>query len=262
MTNQPEVRWQKLRREQVAAASQAGGIVVQPIGSIEQHGPHLPLDTDTNAVSEVAVRAARQVGEPPALVLPTIAWGLSPYWLPFSGTITLRPETILALFADIAASVAHHGFSRMAIVNGHGGNAGIIQVAATMAADHGIRAEAFSYWNLIADEMGELSQTDGGGIGHAGEVETSLGLYLQPDLVAQELATPDICSDLKALRAEPFVGAVYGPPDPARESPQGVYGSAPDGNAALGAHVIEVASAKLAEYLRHVGQQASADRAK
>lgn len=246
-----DVRWQKLRRQEIAGAAQAGGIVVQPIGSIEQHGPHLPLDTDTNAVTEVAVRAAGQVAGPPALVLPTIAWGLSPYWMPFSGTITLRPETILALFADITASVAQHGFSRMAIVNGHGGNAGIIQVAATMAAEHGVRAESFSYWNLVADEMRALSQTDGGGIGHAGEIETSVELYLQPELVAQDLATPEICSDLNAMMAEPFASAASGPPEPARESPHGVYGSAPDGNRDLGEKVIEVASARLAEYLEH-----------
>lgn len=249
--NLVDVRWQKLRRQQIAGAAEAGGIVVQPIGSIEQHGPHLPLDTDTNAVTEVAIRAAQQVEGPPALVLPTIAWGLSSYWMPFAGTITLRPETILALFEDITASVAQHGFSRMAIVNGHGGNAGIIQVAATMAAEHGVRAESFSYWNLIAAEMRELSQTDGGGIGHAGEVETSIELYLQPELVAHELATPEICSDLNALMAEPFAGAASGPPDPTRESPHGVYGSAPDGNRELGEKVIDVAAARLAEYLQH-----------
>ncbi|HEV2067458.1 MAG TPA: creatininase family protein [Thermomicrobiales bacterium] len=245
-----EVRWQKLRREQVAAASAAGGTVVVPIGSIEQHGPHLPLDTDTDAVTAVALRAARQVTDPPVLVLPPVSWGLSPYWLPFSGTLSLRPETILALFNDLVSSVARHGFRRMVIVNGHGGNAGIIQVAATMAAEHGVRAVAFSYWNLIAEEMRALTRRDRGGIGHAGEVETSLALYLQPEFVAQELAGPESCADLAAMMAEPFAGVAYGPPDPARESPHGVYGSAPDGRRELGEQVVGLAADRFADYLR------------
>ena len=144
----PEVRWHKLRRDEVAAMATREAVVLAPIGAIEQHGPHLPLDTDSNAVAAVAERAARRIEQPPALVLPPVWWGLSPYWMPFAGTLSLRPETILALFADLGASVARHGFRRLVIVNGHGGNAGIVAVAATTLAEHGIRAAALSYWDL------------------------------------------------------------------------------------------------------------------
>jgi len=226
--------------------------VLLPIGAIEQHGPHLPLDTDTNAVTTVAVWAARLLDEtrdPRALVLPEIHWGLSPYWLGFPGTLTLRPETLLSLFRDLATSVTHHGFDRMVIVNGHGGNAGIIAVAATAMADAGVRAAALSYWNPIAAEMAEWSDHDGGGIGHAGEVETSIARFLQPDAVGP---MPDAgsCTSLQDLFGRPEMRVGYRPPDPATESPSGVYGFAPGGTAEFGERIITTASERLAAFVR------------
>ena len=247
----PEVRWHKLRRDEVRPLMDAGAVLLLPIGSVEQHGPHLPLDTDANAATEVAERAARRLVDPPALVLPPISWGLSPYWLPFPGTLSLRPETILALISDIGASVARHGCRRIVIVNGHGGNAGLIAVAATQLAEHGIRAAALSYWEPIGAELPTLAPGDGGRIGHAGQTETSIQLFLQPDLVAPELATPDVGADLIGTAAEPFPGVGYRPPDPAREAPHGVYGDASAGRRELGERVIELAAARLAEFVRH-----------
>ncbi len=192
-----EVRWHKLRRDQVAQAAAAGAVLLLPIGSVEQHGPHLPLDTDANAATAVVERASRRLAEPPALVLPPIWWGLSPYWLPFAGTLSLRPETILALIADLGASVARHGLRRMVIVNGHGGNGRVVGVAATQLADHGVRAAALSYWELLGAELAALAPGDGGHVGHAGQTETSIQLFLQPELVAQALVTPDLCANLQ-----------------------------------------------------------------
>jgi creatinine amidohydrolase len=246
-----EVRWQKLRREQVAEMAATGGIPLLPIGSVEQHGPHLPLDTDSHAATTVAERAALRLAEtadPLALVLPPIWWGLSPYWLPFPGTLSLRPETILALIADLGASVARHGFRRLVIVNGHGGNEGIIGVAATQLADHGIRAAALSYWELIGNELRQWSHHDGGSIGHAGEVETSISLALQPDLVDVDQAGSVAGADLSRGSRFPYVG--YAPPDPERESPSGVYGVASAGRPELGEDVIDLAAERLAEFVR------------
>ncbi len=248
-----EIRWQKLRRDQIPSLAAAGAVPLLPIGSIEQHGPHLPLDTDTNAANAVCERAAAHLAEsadPPAVVLPPIWWGLSPYWLPFAGTLTLRPETILALVADLGVSVARPGFRRLVIVNGHGGNEGIAGVAATLLADHGLRAAALSYWSLIPDELAANSQHDGGGIGHAGEVETAIARHLQPDLVA-EPPPAGTTADLAALAAAPFAGVGYAPPDPASEAPSGVYGRADAGRADLGQLVIDRAADRLAAFVRH-----------
>ena len=81
----------------------------------------------------MCARAAECVRDFPVLVLPPIWWGLSPYWMRFPGTLTLSPETLVALIADLARSVAGHGVRRLVVVNGHGGNDGLIQAAAIKA---------------------------------------------------------------------------------------------------------------------------------
>lgn len=245
-----EVRWHKLRRDQVAVVARRNPVLLLPIGAIEQHGPHLPIDTDTSAVTEVALRAAALLPEGRALVLPTIAWGNSPYWLPFAGTITLRPETILALISDIGRSVAAHGIRRVVIVNGHGGNAGIIGVAATQLADHGIRAVALSYWSLLGQSLAEWTPGDHGMIGHAGQTETSIQLYLQPELVDPDFRTMSDWADLAELAANPVTGIGYQPPLPMTEAPNGVYGNAPLGEADIGERIITTAAERLAELIQ------------
>lgn len=250
-----EIRWQKLRRGEVADAAAAGAILLLPIGAIEQHGPHLPLDTDADAATAVAEGAAARLDDPPALVLPPIWWGLSPYWMPFAGTLTLRAETILALIDDIGASVAAHGFRKLVIVNGHGGNGGLIGVAATRLVAAGLHAVALSYWQLISAELASWSPGDAGNIGHAGETETSIALYRQPDRVAQPLPSADAGADM-ALRAEaPFAGVGYASPDPLREAPNGIYGQASAGRRELGEQVIELATERLAAFVRHFARE-------
>ncbi len=250
MTTHPTRLWEKLRRDQIAVEARQGAILLQPIGAIEQHGPHLPVDTDIAAVCAVCERAALRLDDPPALVLPAIHWGLSPYWLPFAGTISLSPTTILALFDDIGASVAAHGFDRMVIVNGHGGNAGIVAVAATNLAKVGVRAVALSWWDLLRGDLATLTPRDGGHIGHAGQTETSVQLALQPERVAFDLALPGLGSDLAAAVTGEFWGVGYAPPDPMREAPNGVYGDASAATAEAGAEVIRLASDRLATYTR------------
>jgi creatinine amidohydrolase len=247
-----EVRWQKLRRDQIAELAKGDPVLLQPIGSIEQHGPHLPIDTDSNSATVVAERVAGVLNDGSALVLPTITWGLSPYWLPFAGTITLRPETILALFADIGVSVAAHGFRRMVIVNGHGGNAGIIGVAATQLADHGIRAWALSYWPVLGSDLGEMTPGDHGMIGHAGQSETSIQLHLQPELVHPDYQSMTGWTDLGEMSADPIRRATYAPPLPLVEGPSGVYGNAPLATAEIGERIIDTVVERLAEVIRNL----------
>jgi creatinine amidohydrolase len=246
------VLWQKLRRGEIQAAAKAGGLVLQAIGAVEQHGPHLPLDTDSVTAFTVSGRAAELVRDFPVLVLPPIWWGLSPYWMSFSGTLTLAPETLLAVITDVAGSVAAHGFRHLIIVNGHGGNDGLIQAAAVKASTKGIQVAALSYWNLIRDVLEELCERDGGDIAHAGELETSIQLYLQPGSVSLSEVTPDQCLDLRAFASRPdaIPATAYVPPNPSLESPHGVYGFAPAGTPAKGRRIVEAAAAQLAEFAR------------
>lgn len=243
------VLWQKQTRESIRARAAANPLLIQPIGAIEQHGPHLPVDTDSCAVTAIAVAAASKAGSERALVLPTISWGLSPYWLSFPGTISLRPETILAVFADIGHSVAAHGYSRMLILNGHGGNAGIIAVAATQMAEHGIRARSMSWWALLDHDLAEFSPRDFGHIGHAGQTETSVQLHLQADLVDPGYAQIRQWADLAPLAEDLRRPSSYAPPLPAVESPNGVYGDVTAATSGIGEAVVAAAVERLAELI-------------
>jgi creatinine amidohydrolase len=180
-------------------------------------------------------------------VLPPVWWGLSPYWMVFPGTLTLKPETLIAVIAEVAESVGHHGVRRMVIVNGHGGNDGLIQAAAVKASSPAIRVAALSYWRLIPELLREISERDDGGIGHAGEMETSIQLHLQPDCVELKDVTPEQCLD---LRERPDRADAYLPPNPMAESPHGVYGIAHAGSAEKGRRVVEAAADRLAGFVR------------
>src|SRR5262245_9595333 len=246
------VLWQKRRRGEIQEAAAAGAVALLPTGAIEQHGPHLPLATDTFTSFTVCARAAERVREFPVLVLPPVWWGLSPYWMVFPGTLTLKPETLIAVIAEVAESVGHHGIRRMVIVNGHGGNDGLIQAAAVKASSPAIRVAALSYWRLIPEVLREIAERDDGGIGHAGEMETSIQLHLQPDCVELKDVAPEQCLDLRerAQRAGPGRADAYLPPDPTAESPHGVYGIAHAGTADKGRRVVEAAADRLAAFVR------------
>jgi creatinine amidohydrolase len=245
-----EILWQQLRRDRIAELAAHDPVLLQPIGAIEQHGPHLPIDTDINSVTTVATRAAEALGPESALMLPPIPWGLSPYWLPFAGTLSLQPETILAVIGDIGRSVAAHGFRRMVIVNGHGGNAGIIGVAATQLAEHGIRAVALSYWALIHGDMGQITPRDYGAIGHAGQTETSIQLYLQPHRVHPGYRELTGWTDLRERAEDLLTAGAYKPPLPLVEAPSGVYGDPTAADARLGQQVVERAVDGLVALIR------------
>ncbi|MCW5750027.1 MAG: creatininase family protein [Alphaproteobacteria bacterium] len=114
-----------------------------PIGSTEQHA-QLSLCVDTILAERVAAEAAAPLGIP---VLPVMPFGLSPYFSAYPGTITLRTETLLAVFRDVIASLAHAGFRRIVVVNGHGGNAPVGALAQELMADRpGLAIKLHNWW--------------------------------------------------------------------------------------------------------------------
>jgi creatinine amidohydrolase len=186
-----KVLWQELRRLEIQRAVEADAIVIIPVGSTEQHGNHLPLNTDTNCCFSIAQRAAQAIDEFPILVLPPIWTGYSPHHMAYPGTITLKYHTLVELITQVAASVHAHGFKKILLLNGHGGNSAIVAVTrAKLADEEGISAMSYTYWDMpsVPEEMEAVSQSDKGFIGHAAEIETSLQLYLQPELVDKDAA--------------------------------------------------------------------------
>jgi len=181
-----KVLWQELRRPEFEEAIKADAVVIIPVGSTEQHGNHLPVNTDANCCFAIAQRTALAIDEFPVLVLPPIWTGYSPHHMAYPGTITLRYETFVELLTQVAASVHAHGFSKILFLNGHGGNSAVIAAMRTKLADEeGASAIGYTYWDMpsVPEEMATVCQSDKGFIGHAGEIETSLQLYLQPELV-------------------------------------------------------------------------------
>ena len=117
---------------------------VLPLGCTEQHA-HLSLSTDSILAERLAVEAAQPLGVP---VFPVLAYGITPYFRAFPGTITLRVETYMPVLRDILDAMADHGFKRILIVNGHGGNAPAQGLVGEWMADHpGVRVKFHNWWN-------------------------------------------------------------------------------------------------------------------
>jgi creatinine amidohydrolase len=161
-----------------ADAFEEAEVAILPTGSIEQHGPALPLGTDFFAAKAVAETVA---DHPDALVLPPIPVGVSVHHRQFDGTLWTDPETFENYVADILASVTEHGIEKAVIVNGHGGNADALQRAARGLRDEEVAfATPWNWWsNLDALIEAELDTS----LGHADEVETSMMLAVAEEWV-------------------------------------------------------------------------------
>ncbi|NND85532.1 MAG: creatininase family protein, partial [Acidimicrobiia bacterium] len=124
-------RWDELTTGAFNDWARRDGVAVLTLAAIEQHGPHLPVSTDRvigEGIVEAASRAA--ASDVPLLLLPTLAVGTSPEHQAYAGTLTLDPATLETTLFDIGASVARAGLRRLVIVNSHGGNRAVVDVAA------------------------------------------------------------------------------------------------------------------------------------
>ena len=186
-----KTQWQYLRRTEFACLAQQDAVVVIPVASIEQHGEHLPVNTDASNCYSIATRAAEIIEWFPVLVLPVVAPAYSPHHMAHPGTVSLTFDTLVRVLTETAVSVHAHGFRKILFLNGHGGNSAIVSaMRLKLNAEHGISVVGYTYWDLPGVTSAWLSvcETDAGFVGHAGEVETSLQLYLQPELVEMDKA--------------------------------------------------------------------------
>jgi len=208
-----EVCWERLKRTDIEQAAKAGAVAIIPIASLEQHANHLPVNTDSNIVSTIAQRAAQAIGEFPVLVLPAVWTGYSPHHMRHAGSVTLKYHTFVDVLTQVAASVHAHGFRKILLLNGHGGNTAVVAGMRTkLLEEDGISVVGYDYWDLppTPEAMRRLCTTDRGFVGHAGEFETSAQLYLQPELVDAGAATwaPGAFGDPSAATAEKGRGVI------------------------------------------------------
>jgi creatinine amidohydrolase len=163
--------------------------VLIPIGSTEQHGPHMPLDTDCFIARALAARAADLAEEQgvSVLVAPTLNVTLSWYHMQFPGSMRLSTTTFLKVFREVCDSLVHHGFENLVAVNGHGGNIAALTVAINHYFEEtGRRVFLVQWWDLASDVLTDIE----GPMIHAEEAETSLALALG-QTVYQQFATRD-----------------------------------------------------------------------
>jgi creatinine amidohydrolase/Fe(II)-dependent formamide hydrolase-like protein len=181
-------------------------IALLPVGSIEQHGPHLPMDTDAIDAEYLARQVAEACSDPKPLVLPLLPYGVSYEHSDFKGTISVSNNSLAQLVYDIGISVAKSGINKLVIINGHGGNSPALNYAAQL-----INRDARIF---ICVDSGETSDVDIYKIIespndiHAGEVETSTSLAIRPHLVRTDKISkhvPRFSSGYMDLTSKRFV---------------------------------------------------------
>ncbi len=186
-----KVLWQEMLRHELLAALDDRPVVIVPVGSVEQHGPHCPQDVDISIPYHLAIRAADEIDEFPVIVAPPVTYGFTHYNMGEVGTITLGLEVFIAVLCDVCRSIWANGFHRIIMINGHGGNLAPTWTASVKLAEEDVWALAITYWNMATEELLAWSEADNGSIGHGGEWETSLQLHLRPHLVDESLRVKD-----------------------------------------------------------------------
>jgi len=281
--------WAELPYEAVRErAARDGSVLVVPVGSLEQHGAHLPTGTDALLVRAVVDAAVEELdtaadgdggdgdadatddrdgdadegdGDVPLLVTPPIWTGHSPHHLPFGGTVSLDHDDLMATLEGVVETALENGFDALVLVNGHGGNAATVASATgTVGAAHpDVEVVGLTYFDLGGDRIDALRETDVGGAGHAGEVETALLYHLRPDLVDVDVAEgkpwdPPVDGAREDLtRGGPV--AVYDEFDTYTDS--GAVGEPGAATAANGERFLEVFAEELAAVLRQVHERAA-----
>ena len=175
-----------------AAAQERVALI--PVATLEDHGPHLPIDADLRIVAEVCERAAAAAPDQ-VVLLPPVPHGYSPHHMDFPGPISIGWDTFCRYCKDVGASLAHHGFKRMLYYNGHGSNQNLVEMAARLVMiDHPNVLAAAAFYLVSKkgiEAVEEIRESSFGGMAHADELETSIYLAIDPDAVAMDKAVDE-----------------------------------------------------------------------
>ncbi len=188
------VLWAKLSWPELETlAARPPHMALWPIGAVEQHGKHLPVDVDVRNCWEVACGVSARTGVP---LLPALAFGDSRFWEGWPGTLTLQPETMIQMMLEISDGVVRTGFRRLLILNGHIGNNPVLAIAeAKIRQRHsGLQVRGLSWWDVSPRVIAEMYADSIPGTlrsFHANDGETSVYLAHSPDLVKPELAVDE-----------------------------------------------------------------------
>lgn len=252
-------RYEELSWHQIREVVKSDPVVVLPVGTTEQHGPHLPLMVDYLCAESIGRMAVEQA-QPHALLMHPVPYSFNEHHMDFPGTIAIDPHTIIDYISQIGISLAHHGFRHIVILNGHGSNVPFMDIAARMITN---RSEAIcamiSWWSLLkAEDLAWRESPYPGGFSHACEAETSLLLHFRPDLVEMSKAEngmPDV------QRSENIFWDLQGGSKVmfqeffSRNSPTGIQGDATLATAEKGKLLAEAAAKRIAPFLLEFRQR-------
>ena len=244
-----EMTWPEVR----AALADGFDTVILQNASVEQHGPHLPLLTDTLIGAEVARRIALELGR--TLVAPVVRPGLSNHHMAFPGSFTVAPETFKAMIDDCCGSLASHGFENIILLSSHGGNFTYIDGIAP-AIQLSMKRQGYEtriiphvnpgrYSRIQQDFLGERFGVPLEEAGfHADVIETACMLVIRPDLVHMDRAAPGYIGDNLPLLDRIFVEGMQSVTE------NGIIGDPRRATAEMGEALLEHLAATLAEELR------------
>ncbi len=234
---------------EVETARQAAPLAIIPTGSCEQHGPHLALETDSVRANEMAKRIAERLA-PRAVVTPCLTIAVSEHHMDFPGTLSLSPLTFQQVLYEVIGSLAHHGWRKVFVLNGHGGNEAAIGIAAARAQTEfrGLLVATSGITPLVQDLARKLATSPR--TGHACEIETSQTLYLAPQSVRVDRleAARFLDTELPQTGVN-AVGRVRLAKRFSEITANGALGDARQSSAAMGQELIEEALARVCCFL-------------
>lgn len=223
-------------------------LALVPVGSTEQHGPHAPLGTDTFTAQAVASAGAERYADAhgtEVVVAPAIPVGIAEEHRQFAGTLWVTPDTFRNYVRDVVTSLASHGWNRIVLVNGHGGNVGALrEVAAAITRHDEAYAVPFTWFEAAAS----LSE-----MGHGGPLETALLRAIEPDLVREERI--EDAKDGASERWGDWVSKTNLAFDAAEFTENGVVGDPDSGDAERGEELLERATAALVTLLEAIEER-------
>ncbi len=257
MTSLDKIYYDELTWPEINEAVQARKVVLLPIGSTEQHGLHLPLDVDNFLARSICVAAAREAPHE-ALVMPTIPYGYNEHAIDFPGTIHVSHDTFISYCLDVCRSVAHAGFDRIVVVDGHGSNEHLCEFIARRATIETDALVASTMWtNLAIDAFEAVRESGMGGASHACELETSAYLFLEPSRVQMDKAVDHSGGAGRVPGSKFLWGDLtkgHGPVRVVRwtssATPTGTSGSPSLATAEKGRAIVEGAAGNLLEFIR------------
>lgn len=244
-----EIEWRRLRADQLREKARQDTIVIVPVGSLEQHGPHCPVEVDSRLAETVAMATAEKLSDRESvLVLPTVWTGVSEHHMSFGGTISLGFEAFSALIHGICGSLVRHGFKRIVLFNGHGGNDNALRVITDeLTPKLGVPIAQFTYWYAASEPIAAIleKQTQ---LRHACEAETSMMMAVRPELIAED-RIPLAKSNMYPTVADLVGSGVYRWRSLGAQAASGVIGFPEAANPEKGHRLIEDIAQVLADKL-------------